>query len=188
MDESPHRGGRFVENGSRVFNQSYLFSPAGLCLQRTRKANIPPGEDFLIDSDPQAGPAPAQTAVGPIGTVLCFDGYHHSVIERADASGTDILVQPLYFPNPDIRFDGSGKIVPSPWDFIALIQGRENIRYGIAAAQVGAVFADQRAEGLSFIAQNTGVAGTPWQDAVVAMAVGPYEEAIVSATVDTGRQ
>ncbi|GEM_PF-2822049 len=188
MDESPHRGGHFIQDGSRVLGRSYVFSPAGLCIHRVSKVNIPEGEDRLIDPAPVNDLAPVAAKMGRIGVLLCFDGYHHSLIGRLDSQGADILVQPLYFPNPDIRFDGSGKFVPKPWDFISLIQGRENIQYGIAAAQVGAVFEDQRAQGLSFIARNTGKPGLPWQEAIVAMAEEPYGETIVAATVDTARR
>jgi predicted amidohydrolase len=184
IDESPHRGGRFIAPGDAVYNQSYLLSPAGLSLHRTRKVHLPDGEDAYVDAAPTDNLLPANTAVGRIGTALCFDGYHHSVIERFDAAGTAIIAQPLYFPNPELRFDGSGKHVPQPWDIISMVQGRENIQFVVAAGQTGAVFADQRAESLSFIARNAGAAGASWESAVVAMAEAPYGECVVSATVE----
>ena len=50
MDQSPHRhgtelqSGRFVLDPARVHNQSYLFSPLGICLGRTSKIHIPPSQ------------------------------------------------------------------------------------------------------------------------------------------------
>ncbi len=65
----------------------------------------------------------------------------------------------------------------------SIIQGRENIRYGVNAMMTGAVFEDTAAEGLSTIAVNTGRAGASWQDAVIAAAERSDAEEIVVATV-----
>lgn len=191
MDESPHRGGRVILDDSRVHNVAYLFSPRGLCLQRVPKVHIPPGEDRLIDGAPLASLLPVDTPIGRIGTLLCFDGYHHVPIETYDAAGVDILIQPLYFHGPGVRFDGSGDFVPKPLDFVSLIQGRENIQYGVVPFLVGAVFEDERAEGTSFIARNTGAVGTPPEQALVAKTDEVFAETIVAATVElaeTGRR
>ena len=66
----------------------------------------------------------------------------------------------------------------------SIIQGRENIRYGVNAMMVGAVFEDTAAEGLSSIARNTGRPGASWEDGVLAMAADPTAEEIIVATVD----
>jgi predicted amidohydrolase len=184
MDESPHRGGRVILDDSVVHNVSHLFSPQGVCLRRTAKANIPPGEDRLIDAAPRSQLAPVRTAIGSIGTLLCWDGYHHGTIEQLDAAGAQLIAQPLYFGGPEVRFDGSGRITPKPFDFVSLIQGRENIRIGVGSFMTGAIFEDRRAEGLSFIARNTGRAGTPWQEAILAVVEDPYSEAVVARTLD----
>jgi len=49
---------------------------------------------------------------------------------------------------------------------------------------VGAVFEDTLAEGLSYIARNTGRVGASWEEGVVAMAEKPDAEEIVAATVE----
>jgi predicted amidohydrolase len=191
MDESPHRGGQVILDDSRIHNVAYLFSPRGLCLGRLPKVHIPSGEDRLIDGAPLGALLPIDTRIGRIGTLLCFDGYHHVPIETYDAAGVDILVQPLYFDGPDVRFDGSGTFVPMPLDFVSLIQGRENVQYGVVPFLVGAIFEDERAEGTSFIARNTGVVGTPPEEALVAKTDDVFAEAIVAATVElaeTGRR
>jgi hypothetical protein len=77
--------------------------------------------------------------------------------------------------------------VPQPWEFIRLIQGRENIQYGLSSAMVGAVFVDQRAEGISFVARNSGRPDTPWEDAVITKVAELYAETVVSATVELER-
>ena len=184
MDDNPHAGGRIIVDATRVYNQSYLFAPSGLCIGRVAKVNLPPGEDELLDEAPRSNLIASKTRIGRIGVGLCWDAFHHRTIETYEAQDAQILLNPCYFANPDIRFDGTGKHVPQPWDFIRLIQGRENIQFGVSSFLVGAVFEDQRAEGMCFIARNTGVVGTPWQDAVVAMTSDAYEEAIVSALVD----
>ncbi len=66
----------------------------------------------------------------------------------------------------------------------SLIQGRENIQYAVEAMMVGAVFEDMLAEGLSYIARNTGRPGASWEEGVVAMAAKPDAEEIVAATVE----
>lgn len=184
MDDNPHMGGRIIVDDTRVYNQSYLYGPSGLCAGRVAKVNLPPGEDQLLDGAPRSNLVACQTRIGRIGIGLCWDAIHHRTIETYEAQGADIVLNPCYFANPDIRFDGTGKHVPQPWDFIRLIQGRENIQFGVSSFLVGAVFEDQRAEGMCFIARNTGVAGTRWEDAIVAMTNDAYEEAIISALVD----
>jgi predicted amidohydrolase len=184
MDESPHRGGRLVEDGSRVFNTAHVFSPQGRCLRRVSKVHIPPGESMLFDAGPKSELVPVETRMGRIGTLLCFDGYHHTPMEHYDAGGVDVVVQPVYFGGPEVRFDGTGAVVPKPLDFASLLQGRENIQYGVASAMVGAVFEDKRAEGLSFIARNTGRTDAAQQDTLLAQVGDVFEEAIVAATVE----
>ena len=49
---------------------------------------------------------------------------------------------------------------------------------------VGAVFEDMLAEGLSYIARNTGRVGASWEEGVIAMAEKPDAEEIVAAVVE----
>jgi hypothetical protein len=69
-----------------------------------------------------------------------------------------------------------------------IIQGRENIRYGVNAMLVGAVFEDMLAEGLSSVAVNTGRPDTCWEEGILAIATRPDGEEIVSATVAIERR
>ena len=66
----------------------------------------------------------------------------------------------------------------------AIIQGRENIRYGVNAMLVGGVFDDTYAEGRSTIAANTGRPDACWDEGILALATRPDTEEIIAATVE----
>ena len=178
MEDNPHNGGRLVLDEETIHNTSYLFSPRGMCLNRTSKVNIPEGEDRLTAARPLNELRAVDTRIGKIGTTICWDGFHHTLIEHYDALGAEVLLQPSYY-------SGAGPLANlDPWSFISLIQGRENIKFGVAAFLVGAVFEDKPAEGLSYIAENTGRVGATKEDAVIAIADQPYAEEAVHAVVD----
>ena len=96
VEDSPHRGGRFVVDDV-VHNSSYLFTPTGRRLRRTPKVNIPPGESLLTVGASASEVLPVDTAVGRVATLICWDGFHHSLVERCDALGAEIVVQPQYY-------------------------------------------------------------------------------------------
>lgn len=66
---------------------------------------------------------------------LCFDGSHHRPLEQLDALDTTIVAQPIHFADPRIRDDGTGSFVPAHEDFGRLLQGRENVRFGVCGAR-----------------------------------------------------
>jgi predicted amidohydrolase len=190
IDEEPSKGGRHIRNETALWNTAYLFSPNGICLQRVPKVNLVPGlESRLFDEAPAAETIPAQTAIGRLGTLVCFDGFHEALVERYDSLGVDVLIKPSYNQHP---WDGpstyaEGRREGEQWlmhGCPAIIQGRENIRYGVNPMMVGAVFEDMAAEGLSSISQNTGRPGASWEDGVLAIASDPSAEEIVAAVVD----
>ncbi|MDO8617100.1 MAG: carbon-nitrogen hydrolase family protein [Dehalococcoidia bacterium] len=190
MESEPSKGGRHAGDQARVYNTSYLFSPLGVCLRRVPKVYLTPGfEERVFDPGPKSELLPVETRLGRLGTLVCFDGFHETLVEHYDALGVDILLKPSYNMHP---WD-------APWPFDAavkegenwlrtgcpsIIQGRENVRYGVNAMLVGAVFADTAAEGLSSIAVNTGRPGASWEEAVVAIAARPDGEEVLVATVD----
>jgi predicted amidohydrolase len=190
MEGEPSKGGRHIRDQSQVWNTAYLFAPSGVCLQRVPKVNLVPGlESRLFDAAPLSEVQPAQTAMGKIGTLVCFDGFHETLVERYDALGASVLLKPSY--------NQHSWVGPSTYDPAhgegenwlragcpSIIQGRENIRYGVNAMMVGAVFDDMYAEGLSSISRNTGDAGATWEDAVIAMASAPDAEEVLAATVE----
>jgi predicted amidohydrolase len=174
-----------------VFNTAHLFSPRGVCINRVPKVNLVPGfEQRVFDPGLRSEIIQADTALGRIGTLVCFDGFHETLVERYDSLGVDILLKPSYNMHPwntPWPFDES-KLEGESWlgsGCPSIIQGRENIRYGVNAMMVGAVFEDTAAEGLSSVAVNTGVPGAPWKDGVLAMAATPDAEEIVAAVVNS---
>lgn len=190
IESEPSRGGRFVADGSKLYNMSYLFSPRGVCISRVPKAYPTPGlEAGLFDGAPLSELLPAETAIGRIGTLVCFDGFHETLVERYDAAGVQVLLQPSYNQH---AWDGPSTYDPAHGEgenwlrtaCPAIIQGRENIRYGVNAMLVGAVFEDMLAEGISTIAVNTGRVGASLEDAVLARAQKPDAEETVAATVE----
>ncbi len=190
IEQEPSKGGRHIADAAHIYNTAYLFSPRGVCLNRVPKVNLVPGfEERVFDPAPPSALVPADTAIGRIGTLVCFDGFHETLVEHYDAQGVQIMLKPSYNMhswNAPWPFDET--ILESEnWlktGCPSIIQGRENIRYGVNAMMVGAVFEDTAAEGLSSIARNTGRPGASWEDAVLAMAAGPTAEEIIVATVD----
>ncbi|HET9476359.1 MAG TPA: carbon-nitrogen hydrolase family protein [Dehalococcoidia bacterium] len=190
IEQEPSKGGRHIADPAHIDNTAYLFSPRGVCLNRVPKANLVPGfEERVFDPATPSALVPADTAVGRIGTLVCFDGFHETLVERYDAQGVQIMLKPSYNMHPwntPWPFDET-KLEGENWlntGCPSIIQGRENIRYGVNAMMVGAVFEDTAAEGLSSISRNTGRPGASWEDGVLAMAAAPTAEEIIVATVD----
>ena len=190
IEHEPSKGGAHVADAAHIYNTAYLFSPRGVCLRRVPKVNMTePFENRIFDSAPKSELLPVQTPLGRVGTLVCWDGFHETLMEHYDALGVEVLLKPSYNQhkwNEPWAFGGDcteGEIwlrngCPS------IIQGRENIRFGVNAMMVGEVFEDMLAEGLSSIAVNTGRVGASWEDGVLAMAHQPDAEEIVAATVE----
>jgi predicted amidohydrolase len=175
---------------ARVQNTAYLFSPKGLCLRRTPKLNFSPPLETRIGfrRGVRSDLVPVDTALGRIGVLVCYDGFFETLIEHYDGLGTQIIVKPSYLT---VRWD-------APWPFDsrltegeawlryglpAMIQGRENILYGVNPMLVGKILGVE-AEGLSSVSWNTGDPSTPGEKALLAVAARPDEETIVAATVE----
>lgn len=147
--------GTFVAD-PRLYNVSCLFNPQGTLAARTLKHKLAAAE---VKAGFSAGPrwalGPAQTAMGRVGTLICYDAFHHSLVEQMDALGTQILLQPSF--NTE-RWNApwwadAARTQAEEWvqdGLPALLQGRENIRYGVNAMMVGRLF-DLRVEGRSSI-------------------------------------
>lgn len=176
---------------ARVYNVSCLFSPQGTLVARTLKHRLTAIE---VKSGFSAGPRwalqPARTALGWVGTLICYDAFHHSLVGHMDTLGTKILLQPSF--NTE-RWDAPWWADPArtqaeEWvqdGLPALVQGRENIRYGVNAMMVGQLL-DLRIEGRSsvvgpadrYTSRAYGVSG------FVALAQTPDQEEIVTAVVE----
>ncbi len=194
IEDEPSKGGRHLDDATKVYNMSYFFSPRGVCLRRVPKVYLTAGfEERVFDSAPRSALLPVETALGRVGTLVCWDGFHETLVEHYDSLGVDILLKPSYNQHPwdaPWPFDNSIKESEN-WlntGCPSIIQGRENIRYGVNAMMVGAVFEDMLAEGLSSIAVNTGRPGASWEDGVLAMAARPDREEVIAATVEMSGQ
>lgn len=190
IESEPGKGGRHIADPGRVQNTAYLFAPSGLCLNRVPKVNLIPGfEERVFDPGWPSDLVPAKTVLGVVGTLICYDGFHETLVERYDSLGVRVLLKPSYNQHawngpcsydPDHTEGENWLRTGCP----SIIQGRENIRYGVNAMLVGAVFEDMRAEGLSSVAVNAGRPGANWEEAVLAIASWPDAEEIVAATVE----
>ena len=151
--------GTFLSD-ARVQNTSLMFAPSGLIVSRQPKINLTGGlesnlglargrpEELLV----------TRTPFGSISTLICFDAFFERALERADALGTQILVQPSANA---ARWDGPWSADPSLNEGVewwrrgpaSQIQGRVNIRYCLNPMLVGRLF-DLEFEGRSSISIN----------------------------------
>lgn len=173
-----------------VQNTAYLFSPRGLCLRRVPKLNFSPPLETRIGfaHGRRSDLVPVDTALGRIGTLVCYDGFFETLIEHYDGLGAQVIVKPSYNMHPwNTPWAFDGRLTEGEawfrYGLPAIIQGRENILYGVNPMLVGKIL-DLEAEGLSSVCRNTGDPLTPGEKALLAVADRPDEEAIVAATVD----
>ena len=188
VDHDPIGGSRVLDRRARA--TSYTFGPTGTLLGRTHKVHFAPGLEARLGLTPGAAESlqPMQTAIGNIGVLICMDGFYNSLWERMDGLGTHVLAMPSYemshweqasWLDPQIRQGEQWLRDGMP----TLIQGRENIRYGLNPMLVGDVLG-LCAEGRSTICANTGDARTWPPEAIIAMAPDPAAEAVVAACVE----
>ncbi len=192
IERDPIKGRHIV--GSRVYNTAYLFSPQGLILRRVPKINlVPPLETSVgFSGGAKTELCPIDTPLGRIGILVCYDGFHQSLIEHYDALGTQIIIKPSYNLHP---WDAPWWVDRSlsegeAWlreGLPSIIQGRQNIRYGVNPMMVGRIF-DLEAEGRSSISLNTGRPGASLEDILLAIAARPTEEEIICASVDVAEE
>lgn len=175
----------------RVENVSYSFSPTGKILARTAKMNLTGGLESslgLSGMKPEAWHA-AQTPLGIVGTLICFDAFFERALERADALGVRILVQP----------SANAAVWDGPWSADATlnegqewlargpitgIQGRTNARYVLNPMLVGKLL-EIEFQGRSSIAVNLRLEPDATTDArgILAMARTATEFEIVTARI-----
>ena len=136
VDHDPIGGSRVLDRRARA--TSYTFGPTGTLLGRTHKVHFAPGLEARLGLTPGAAESlqPMQTAMGNIGVLICMDGFYNSLWERMDGLGTHVLAMPSYemshweqasWLDPQIRQGEQWLRDGMP----TLIQGRENICYGL---------------------------------------------------------
>lgn len=144
----------------RVYNVAYTFAPTGTLLDRTAKRYLTPGLEShlgLSRALPEAQHT-FETPVGRVGVAVCLDGFYSSVVDRFDALGAQIVVQPSanfapwtrpWPPDPSVT-EGEAWLA---WGLRAHLQGRLHLRYGINPMLVGGLF-DLQARGRTSIVCN----------------------------------
>lgn len=188
IEEEVLKGRYFLSR--RIHNTAYFFAPNGLCLCRVPKVNLaPPTETGTgFHGAAKSELVPIDTALGRVGILICYDGFHRSLVEHYDALGAQIILQPSYNEHPwDAPNSQDASYVESEiWlehGLASLIQGRENIRYAVNPMMVGKILS-MEAEGKSTVSRNTGRVGAPPEETIVAIAGSPTAEEIVTATAD----
>ena len=147
---------------ARVQNVSFLFAPSGKLLSRSAKINLTKGLERRLGLQPARLEAwqPTQTKLGLVGTLICYDGFFDSCITKADAAGTQILVQPSANA---AKWYGAWSADPSRTEgqewlargTTSRIQGCEHLQVVINPMLVGNLF-DLDFEGCSSIGFNGG--------------------------------
>jgi len=178
--------------GRAVYNQSYFFSPGGVCLRRTPKINLAPPTEPRFGFSPgnRADIMPINTKIGRIATLVCYDAFHRSLIERVDAMGVETLINPSHNERVWTAPAGFDKSITVGEAWIrhglpAMIQGREHLRYGVSPMLVGPVF-DVRSHGQSRICRNLGRADADPHQAILAEASVDEEDVIYTTVEMTG--
>ncbi|OGO51950.1 MAG: hypothetical protein A2148_04705 [Chloroflexi bacterium RBG_16_68_14] len=176
--------------GRKVYNIAYLFGPNGLCLQRVPKLNMSPPLEHKFGFTPgdKTDLHPIDTPLGRLGILICYDGFHQTLVEHCDSQGVQIVLSPSHSDrNWEVPAGFNNAItVGEAWarhGIAPMIQGRLNIRYAVVAMMAGRVL-DLEGQGCSHIAYNTGEVGAPPERFLLAQAASHTGEEIVSATVD----
>ncbi len=158
VDEEAAKGIHIAD--ARVQNVSYLFSPSGRLLSRTAKINLTKGLESSLGLHRARLEdwKPTQTKIGNIGILICYDAFFDSCIQHADATSTQILVQPsanaakwtgAWSADPK-RIEGEEWLARGA---IKRIQGAEHIQAVLNPMLVGRLF-DLEFEGCSSIGFN----------------------------------
>lgn len=188
IEDEPVKGRHAI--GKRVYNTAYLFGPNGLCLQRVRKRNLAPPMEVQFGFSPggRTDLHPIDTPLGRLGILICYDGFHETLVERYDSLGVQIILNPSHSDRDWERPAGFNRAITvgEAWErhgLSPMIQGRLNVRYAVVAMMAGRVF-DLEGQGCSHIARNTGEVGAPSDRFLLAKATSHTSEEIVAATVD----
>jgi hypothetical protein len=145
---------------ARVQNVSYFFVPNGRLISRTAKIHLTKGLESRLGlfSARLEDWTPAQTKLGKVGTLICYDAFFDSSIQKADAAGTQILIQPSANASAWLGAwsADSGLIEGQEWmarGAIKRIQGCEHIKAVVNPMLVGKLF-ELEFEGCSTIGFN----------------------------------
>ena len=154
LDEEPSRG--VYPLGLGTYNWGFWVNPEGRLLARPEKLRLMPAEKKALVQPGTWGGQVVRTAIGTLSALICLDAFHEGLVERADAAGAWLLVQPSANPAP---WDAPWPADPSrsegeAWLAEGLpkkLAGRENLRFGLNPMLVGE-FYETRFEGKSNVA------------------------------------
>lgn len=176
--------------GRQVYNTAYLFGPNGLCLGRVPKRNLAPPMEHRFGFTPGSTTdiEPIDTPLGRLGILICYDGFHHTLVEETDGKGVQLILSPSHSDRSWERPAGFNKeiTVGEAWErhgLAPLMQGRMNIQYAVVAMMAGRVL-DLEGQGCSHIVRNAGEVGAPTERYLLARASSHTTEEVVTATVD----
>ncbi len=188
IEDEPVKGRHII--GRKVYNVAYLFNPQGVILQRVPKRNLsPPLEHkFHFAAGDRLDLHPVNTPLGRLGTLICYDGFHESLVEHYDSLDVDIVLNPSHSDRNWEQPAGFNKAITvgEAWKrhgVGAMIQGRPNIKYAIVSMMAGRVL-DLEGQGCSHIVRNAGEAGARSESWVMAQASSHTAEEIISAQID----
>ncbi len=177
FDEEPARGLYPLTLAPR--NLGLVLGPEGRVLARPEKARLMPEERraLLRPGDPSS--QIARTRIGTLAVLICLDAFHEALVERADAAGAWLLVQPSANPAPwdrpwppdPRRTEGEAWLAEG---LARRIAGREHLRYGLNPMLTGRFY------GLPFEGRSNLVG----PEGILALAEGPRGDAVVAATVE----
>jgi predicted amidohydrolase len=185
VDDEAAKGTHILD--PRVRNVSYLFAPSGRLLSRTAKVNLTAGLESVLGLT-KARLEDITAAITPLGritTLICYDAFFDTCLERADAAGAQILVQP----------SANAAVWNGPWsadsslvegqEWLARgvpsrIQGRVNLRYAVNPMLVGKLF-DLEFQGRSHISANQALTGH--ENAILEIAPRADEFCVVAVRV-----
>lgn len=180
---------RFQSRGGPVYNLSLTFGPDGRVLAVTKKRNLVPTQEDVLDLAPGPDRPPEPVPVGPfrLGTAICYDAFvrPHTPGEAAFTPmvplladrGVDLVAQPAANPWPweaawVFAAPGDRRRRREQWEdesLPAAMRADPRIRAGITAHLLARLF-DVRFEGPSAIYVREG-------DQVRAVAVAPRADA-----------
>ena len=188
IEDEPVKGRHIT--GRDVYNMAYLFNPKGVILQRVPKHNLsPPLEHkFHFASGDRLDLHPVNTALGRMGILICYDGFHESLVEQYDSLDVEIVLNPSHSDRNWEQPAGFNKAITvgEAWErhgVAAMIQGRPNIKYAVVSMMAGRVF-DLEGQGCSHIACNAGEVGAPSEQWLLAQASSHTSEEIVVAQIE----
>ena len=143
LDEEPAKG--VYATSTAVYNYGFWATPRGRLLGRPEKLRLTPDERRGLVRPGRWADQVIATRLGRIATLVCLDAFHEALVERADAAGAWLLVQPSanartwagpWSADPD-RVEGE---VWLERGLKYLLKDREHLAYGLNPMLTGSLY------------------------------------------------